>query len=333
MTIFLALGGIAATVVVAYVVYIRTRRIHKLTCTFATPITVDLRPDEIRGTAREKLRATFDQRPLSQLSVVRAEIRNAGTEPILGTQIEQPISFKFPPEATVLDSELVDKSREVEVEPVSEEPALTWKFRSLNQGESFTVQFLLEGPVEGVPDVSARILGIAHGIEVAKEGDGEPNSRRFQYFTVVLMVAFIVYSSYSLVTHPRHVESIENSTRTEPPLSRLDRTDQALRLIVEALNDAQIPVDSQVERLLLSPVRGESVFQSKCSVCHNSDRTEKKIGPGLKGIKEGKLPSGRAATSENLFEQINAGGNGMPAFEKLLTQEEKIDVIAYVMAL
>ena len=60
---------------------------------------------------------------------------------------------------------------------------------------------------------------------------------------------------------------------------------------------------------------------------------KKKIGPGLQGVKDGKLPSGKDATYDNLLDNLNKGGNGMPAFEKLITQEEKDNVIAYVLTL
>jgi mono/diheme cytochrome c family protein len=78
---------------------------------------------------------------------------------------------------------------------------------------------------------------------------------------------------------------------------------------------------------------GEVVFAGKCAVCHNTDSAEQKIGPGLAGIKDGKLPSGKDATDENLMTNINDGGNGMPAYASLLTDEEKAQVIAYVKTL
>ena len=78
---------------------------------------------------------------------------------------------------------------------------------------------------------------------------------------------------------------------------------------------------------------GKAVFETKCGLCHNADSKDKKIGPGLQGIKEGKLPSGKDATQENILENINKGGGGMPAFEKLISDEEKCNVIAYVMTL
>jgi len=78
---------------------------------------------------------------------------------------------------------------------------------------------------------------------------------------------------------------------------------------------------------------GKTIFDTKCALCHNTDNKEKKIGPGLQGIKDGKLPSGKDATHDNILENLNKGGGGMPAFEKLLSTQEKEDVVAYVMTL
>jgi len=78
---------------------------------------------------------------------------------------------------------------------------------------------------------------------------------------------------------------------------------------------------------------GKAVFDTRCSLCHLADSTDKKIGPGLQGVKNGKLPSGKDATHDNLMENLNKGGGGMPAFEKLLSAEEKENVVAYVLTL
>ena len=78
--------------------------------------------------------------------------------------------------------------------------------------------------------------------------------------------------------------------------------------------------------------KGKELFQ-QCAVCHNADSTEKKIGPGLKGVKDGKLPSGKPATHDAMLEQLNTGGGAMPPYKDLLTDEEKDNVIAYVMTL
>ena len=79
--------------------------------------------------------------------------------------------------------------------------------------------------------------------------------------------------------------------------------------------------------------KGKEAFQQRCLVCHFEDSADKKIGPGLAGIKEGTLPSGKDATFENVLENLNKGGNGMPAFEQMLSDEEKGNIAAYVLSL
>ena len=78
---------------------------------------------------------------------------------------------------------------------------------------------------------------------------------------------------------------------------------------------------------------GRDVFEAHCSDCHNSDSADAKEGPGLKGVKEGKLPSGKAATPARILEVIDGGGAAMPALKDILSDKEKEDVIAYVMTL
>ena len=78
---------------------------------------------------------------------------------------------------------------------------------------------------------------------------------------------------------------------------------------------------------------GKDVFEARCWDCHNPDSKEKKVGPGLQGTKDGKLPSGKDATHDNILENINTGKGDMPPFKDLLTDQEKEDVIAYVLTL
>ena len=81
------------------------------------------------------------------------------------------------------------------------------------------------------------------------------------------------------------------------------------------------------------PDKGKELFE-QCSVCHNADSTEKKMGPGLKGLfKKTKLNNGKKVTEENVMAIINAGGNGMPAYEEMLSKEERENVIAYLKTL
>ena len=79
--------------------------------------------------------------------------------------------------------------------------------------------------------------------------------------------------------------------------------------------------------------KGQAAFDN-CAICHNSDSTETKIGPGLKGLfKREKLVNGKKVTEENVKALINAGGNGMPSYADLLSDEEKANVIAYLKTL
>jgi cytochrome c len=79
--------------------------------------------------------------------------------------------------------------------------------------------------------------------------------------------------------------------------------------------------------------KGKEVFD-QCSVCHNADSTEQKIGPGLKGLfKHDKLVNGKPVNEANVKAKINEGGNGMPAYKDILSDQEKDDVIAYLKTL
>jgi cytochrome c len=79
--------------------------------------------------------------------------------------------------------------------------------------------------------------------------------------------------------------------------------------------------------------KGKEVFE-QCAVCHNADSTEKKMGPGLKGLyKKAKLANGKPVNDANVKAVINAGGNGMPAYADMLSDGERADLIAYLKTL
>lgn len=80
---------------------------------------------------------------------------------------------------------------------------------------------------------------------------------------------------------------------------------------------------------------GKEVFDNNCSVCHNSDSTEVKMGPGFKGLfKKAKMATAdKAPTDANILSKVNEGGNGMPAYKDILSDAEKANVIAYLKTL
>jgi cytochrome c len=79
--------------------------------------------------------------------------------------------------------------------------------------------------------------------------------------------------------------------------------------------------------------KGKEVF-GQCAVCHATDSDEKKVGPSLKGLfKHDKLINGKKVTDATVREKIEAGGNGMPSYKDLLSDDEKDNVIAYLKTL
>ena len=81
------------------------------------------------------------------------------------------------------------------------------------------------------------------------------------------------------------------------------------------------------------PEKGKEVFE-QCAVCHNADSTEKKMGPGLKGLfKRDKLKNGKKVNEANVKALINAGGNGMPSYSDMLADDERDNLIAYLKTL
>lgn len=76
--------------------------------------------------------------------------------------------------------------------------------------------------------------------------------------------------------------------------------------------------------------KGKDLFE-QCGVCHNTDSPDKKVGPSLQGLyKKAKLKNGKAVNDANVKAVINAGGNGMPAYADMLSEQERADVIAYL---
>jgi len=82
--------------------------------------------------------------------------------------------------------------------------------------------------------------------------------------------------------------------------------------------------------------KGSTLFKEKgCVQCHYTDRTETKIGPGLKGLFDrAKLPvSGRSVSGENVRKQLKTPFKDMPSFEDRLTQAQMGYLIDYLKSL
>lgn len=81
------------------------------------------------------------------------------------------------------------------------------------------------------------------------------------------------------------------------------------------------------------PAKGKDVFE-QCAVCHNVDNPDRKVGPSLKGLfRHPKLQNGKPVTEANVRAMINNGGNGMPSYQDMLSEQDKDNVIAYLKTL
>jgi cytochrome c len=68
-----------------------------------------------------------------------------------------------------------------------------------------------------------------------------------------------------------------------------------------------------------------------CSGCHSIETDEKKVGPSLKGLfKRKNLLNGKPTSESNIRLVIREGGDGMPAFERLLSSDEMERLVAFL---
>ena len=69
-------------------------------------------------------------------------------------------------------------------------------------------------------------------------------------------------------------------------------------------------------------------------MCHNADSEEKKMGPGLKGLfKRDNLANKKKVSDANVMEMINKGSVGNARLCRHPSDQEKVDVLAYLKTL
>lgn len=116
----------------------------------------------------------------------------------------------------------------------------------------------------------------------------------------------------------------------------------ALALFVAVLALAACGGSQPAAQASGDPVKGEQVFKTNdCVGCHTTT-DEKLVGPGLKGVMDGKgsygdkLPNGKPLNDANMVEWIKVGGVGkigqMPG-HSTLTPEQLADLVAYLKTL
>lgn len=95
---------------------------------------------------------------------------------------------------------------------------------------------------------------------------------------------------------------------------------------------SELPSEKLDQKVLLE--LGQKIFLDNCAVCHYSEKTDKKIGPGLKELfKRSLTPTGNlTVTEENIRNQITKGSELMPPYSHI-TGQSLDALIAYLKSL
>ncbi len=80
--------------------------------------------------------------------------------------------------------------------------------------------------------------------------------------------------------------------------------------------------------------KGEQIYRARCAICHFSASTEKKMGPGSKGLyARGKFADGKKVDDASVRGWIERGGKNMPGYRAVLSTEQIRDLTAYLKTL
>lgn len=80
--------------------------------------------------------------------------------------------------------------------------------------------------------------------------------------------------------------------------------------------------------------KGKDVYKANCAVCHYADKTDKRIGPGLKGLyKKAKMDNGKPVNDAKVREIIMEGYGKMMPFKEKLDKQQLEDLMAYTRTL
>lgn len=80
--------------------------------------------------------------------------------------------------------------------------------------------------------------------------------------------------------------------------------------------------------------RGEVIFKDRCEICHFAASSEKKVGPGLRGLmKGGKRGTPQHWDTAAVIRIIQNGGKDMPGFRAEISEAQLRDVLAYLRTL
>jgi mono/diheme cytochrome c family protein len=94
------------------------------------------------------------------------------------------------------------------------------------------------------------------------------------------------------------------------------------------------PKPTPLNELTATEIRGRTVFQTRCGMCHYDRKDEPLHGPSLSGLfKKPALPSGAAATDERVTATVLHGRGMMPSIGNSLDDQDLTDLLAYLHTL
>ncbi len=144
--------------------YRRGRQRRALACEF---MSIDS-PVEIKagGALKGEIEILYKGKPVGNLFLVRARVRNTGNLPIRKEDTVEPVTFSFEPDVEILrqPDAIAKRPDNLKIGWILEQSGSVFNlarldFDLLNQSEEFTVEFICTGESK-VPKVSARIEGI-----------------------------------------------------------------------------------------------------------------------------------------------------------------------------
>lgn len=153
-------------IVLSIWLYRRGRQRRAISCVFDPLIS----PVEIKAgdALRGEIEIRYRGQPVDNLFMARATLRNTGNLPIRKTDIVEPLTFRFGPEAELVRQPHIANRKPDNLEatwqlPAAEPPAevttAQLQFELLNPGEELTIEFLCTGESRA-PGLTARIEGV-----------------------------------------------------------------------------------------------------------------------------------------------------------------------------
>ena len=153
---------------------------------------------EVEPTVAEEIRVYYQDKEVSNLSLVQVLIENTGTEEIVEEDYARPISFQFGGESQIVEATLDSNPPNIGVTAHAEGNTAILSRALLNQDDRVTVRFLvINMPVADNMwpfQVDARIAGIERIRQVDALAEKAPGETGSSAYTVPAWWAFVLLS-------------------------------------------------------------------------------------------------------------------------------------------